>query len=104
MRGLRTQENEKFRRYFELVQAQAGKQNAVFFTDCAEGKLFVDDVYECEDLFGWLIPLELVSAFEKLYMENAEEQENYDDYYCLADYEVQSGAIQVFFRRYPLYV
>ena len=36
MQGLRTQENDKFCRYFAIVQAEAEKRDAVFFLEAGD--------------------------------------------------------------------
>ena len=43
MRGLKTQESEKFQRFHELVQRQAEKQNGVWFGFAGEGNEFETD-------------------------------------------------------------
>ena len=65
MLGLRTNESDKFIRFFEIVQAAAKKQGGVYYLDAGDGRDFENDEYEGEDLMGWLIPLEEVSKFEQ---------------------------------------
>ena len=65
MLGLRTNESDKFIRFFEIVQAAAKKQGGVYYLDAGDGRDFENDEYEGEDLMGWLIPLEEVPKFEK---------------------------------------
>ena len=65
MRGLRTQEDEKFIKFFEIVQEAANKKNSVFFGDSGEGNDIITPEFEGEDLFGWLIPNEKADEFEK---------------------------------------
>lgn len=65
MRGLKTQEGSKFERFFELVQQEAAKKDAVFFLECGEGHEFSTDRLEGEDLRGWLIPNGKADRFEK---------------------------------------
>lgn len=97
MQGLRTQENEKFLRFFAMVQAAAEKMDAVFFVDCGQGDVFENDKIECEDLCGWLIPCERVAEFEPLFLANGEEQNEFDDFYRLADYVVDGDSVRVVF-------
>ena len=52
MRGLRTQEGEKFERFFALVQKEALKQSCVFFLDSGEGHIFENESMEYSDLSG----------------------------------------------------
>lgn len=65
MQGLRRQENGKFERFFSLVQETAKKQHCVFFLDCGEGRDFLTQTMEGEDLSGWLIPQNSVQEFER---------------------------------------
>ena len=64
MRGLKTQESEKFQRFHELVQRQAEKQNGVWFGFAREGNEFETDQMEGENLSGWLIPKKDADEFE----------------------------------------
>ena len=65
MLGLRTNESDKFIKYFEIVQATAQKQGCVYYLDAGDGLEFETEVYEGEDLMGWLIPDDFVLSFEK---------------------------------------
>lgn len=70
MKGLRTQENDKFKNFFRFVQDKAKSMGKVFFLDCGEGReLFTND-FEGEDLSGWLIPLERADKFEEKWLQN----------------------------------
>ena len=95
MKGLRTHENAKFNKFFELVQKEAEKRKAVFFLDCGGGNLFENATFECEDLFGWLIPNEQVAEFEKLFIDQSSEQHGCDDFYCSIDFEVIGDNINI---------
>ena len=64
MVGLRTQENEKFNRFFALIQAEAEKKDSVFFADAGDGNEFATSTMEGEDMMGWLVPKEKVEEFE----------------------------------------
>ena len=65
MLGLRTNESEKFIKYFEIVQATAQRQGCACYLDAGDGRDFENDRYEGEDLMGWLIPIDAVPNFEK---------------------------------------
>lgn len=65
MRGLRTHEGNEFAKFFQLVQEEAKKKNAVFFLECGEGNEFSGEGIEGEDLRGWLIPEQKADAFER---------------------------------------
>jgi hypothetical protein len=57
-------QDKKFVRFFDTVQAEARKQNRVFFIDTGEGNEIVTENINCEDLSGWLIPPEDIAEFE----------------------------------------
>lgn len=71
MRGLRKSEGDKFEKFFKKVQEEAKMKDAVFFLDCGQGKQYEDEEIECEDMWGWLIPEEMVSEFEPLFKEDS---------------------------------
>lgn len=70
MKGLRTQESEKFNKFWQIVQDEADSQGCVFFGDCGEGKCFETEYIEGEDFIGWLIPKEKEKIFERLWSRN----------------------------------
>ena len=97
MQGLRTQENDKFIRFFKLVQAEAAKKKAVFFADCGQGDVFENKHIECEDMCGWLIPEAMAEEFTPLFMDNSEKQHDFDDFYVFVDYKIDHGDIKIEF-------
>lgn len=70
MQGLRTQESDKFNRFWDIVQKAAMAKGMVFFGDCGEGRDFETEDVEGEDFCGWLIPLEQASEFEPVWRED----------------------------------
>ena len=83
MKGLRTQEENKFLRFFAIVQEAAEKKNCVFFLDSGDGREFETETIEGEDLMGWLIPKEKVPAFEKEWETN-DVSDDWSDFFCWA--------------------
>lgn len=67
MRGLKTQESQKFNRFWQLIQDTACKSNCAFFGFAGEGRDFETTEMEGEDFSGWLVPLDDVTAFEALW-------------------------------------
>jgi hypothetical protein len=86
MRGLRTQETNKFKRFFSIVQDAAQKKNSVFFLDAGDGNDFETDNLEGENLMGWLIPEEKLSDFEKEW-NKGDVSDDWSDFYCWAIWE-----------------
>lgn len=70
MQGLRTPENDKFLRFFSIVQNFAEFQECVFFLDAGDGRGFETEDLEGEDLMGWLIPQNKLEDFEKEWESN----------------------------------
>lgn len=100
MEGLRTQESEKFNRFFsEVVQAEAAKKGSVFFCDCGEGRDFENDAMEGEDLSGWLIPTSMSEKFKKDFTKR-KVPEKWCDYIAFCIWEDNSGRISVRFETY----
>lgn len=64
MFGLKTQESQKFGRFWQLIQDTANNRNCAFFGFAGEGRDFETCEMEGEDFSGWLVPLAQVSAFE----------------------------------------
>ena len=52
MKGLRSQESERFNAYFSLIQDQTEKQGMVFFADAGDGRDFETETMEGEDMIG----------------------------------------------------
>ena len=79
MLGLRTKDNDRFIKYFNLVQSEAQKLNCCFFIDFGQ----CDDIQfkdmEVDRLFGWLIPRKHIDAFNKEYIQS-KVNEKWDKY------------------------
>ena len=102
MRGLKTQEGSKFNRFFQLVQDEAQKKNAVFFLLSGEGRDIVLPNLEGEDLSGWLIPADRADEFEKDWQisDSSEHLKKWDDYFLWAEWKEQNGVISIQFKSY----
>lgn len=102
MKGLRKQENQKFNNFFDLVQQEAAKKDKVFFCDCGQGNVVENDFIECEDMCGWLIPQEKADEFEKLFLEDSDDQHNFDNLYCYVDFSIEpNGNVIITFDDTP---
>lgn len=101
MRGLRTQEADKFNRFFALVQSEAAKKNSVFFLDTSDGDDFETDTMEGETLRGWLIPSDKVSEFEKEWTVDCHNVgDDWDDFFLWAEWEITDSTVSVSFVKY----
>ena len=94
MRELRTQENNKFEHFFQLVRNEANKIDSIFFVDCGEGNEFIDNDMEGENLSGWLIPKKMADDFQKEFDKN-EASEKWDDFMSFARWDKQKGEVRV---------
>ncbi len=83
MKGLRTQETNKFKKFFSIVQDAAGKKNSVFFLDAGDGNDFETDTLEGENLMGWLIPEDKLTDFEKEW-DKGDVSDDWSQYYLWA--------------------
>lgn len=99
MKGLRTQENEKFNMFWELVQSKAVSRGMMFFADCGEGREFFLDDMEGEDIRGWLIPLDKSEEFQREW-EKYNESDYWIDNIFWAEWTMNDGVIFVEFKTY----
>ena len=86
MKGLRTVDTEKFKKYFSIIQENANKQGCIFFLDTGDGRSFESAEYELEDVWGWLIPQDKVAEFEPRW-ENWENLTEFEPFYVLAQWD-----------------
>ena len=103
MRGLKTQESEKFNRYWALIQEAAQKENCVFFGYAGEGRDFSTESMEGEDFSGWLVPQKAADEFErvwKLGTNNAFHSEIAGVSFVFAIWRKNSNRITVAFETY----
>lgn len=97
MKGLRTQESEKFRKFFSLIQEEAEKQKAVFFADAGDGNDFETPLMEGENMMGWLIPEEQAEEFEPLWESNAVD-DHWTDFFKWAVWSMSGNDIKITFE------
>ena len=100
MLELRTEENESFQRFFELVRRAAAEQDALFFVDCGEGRELFTDTLEGEDLSGWLIPKELTTSFLPAFRQGTVGEE-WNVFLRLAIWSQSATGIQITSHSFP---
>lgn len=102
MRGLKTQESEKFNRFWLKVQEAAKKNNSVFFGFAGEGNDIVTDDFEGEDFSGWLIPEKLADEFETEWCKTNELDmlERWSAFFKWAVWETSGEAITINFEKF----
>lgn len=99
MLELNSQE-EKFERFWTLIQEQAGKENSKFFMDCGEGREIETDEISGEDISGWLIPMSQVLEFEKEWRKEESKLDAWDDRLRIAEWNKSGAKITINFSRY----
>jgi len=96
MKGLKTQEKKKFKRFFKIVQREAERQNAVFFLEAGDGREFSTETLDGEDLQGWLIPQDRADEFQKQWINN-NFTEDWDDFFGFAIWEKDGETVKIRF-------
>ncbi len=97
--GLRVQENDKFLKFWKIVQEEASKHNSVFFLDSGEWNEIETAEINAEDLAGWLIPKDKASEFDILFkaFENKTISDRFDDFYMIASWKRNKDSFSVSF-------
>ena len=99
MLGLKTQESDKFNKFWELVQAEAKSQGKVFFADCGEGNILETPDLECEDMRGWLVPKEKVKEFETEWQQD-QVSDKWTGFIFWAEWSENARNIEIRFKTY----
>lgn len=97
MIGLRTQETDKFNRFFALIQEEAERKNSVFFADAGDGNDFETPTMEGEEMMGWLIPKEKADEFMPLW-EKGKVDDTWSAYYTWALWEINNNSVKIRFE------
>lgn len=50
-----------------LFKMRRGSKGAFFFIDCGGGHDLITDEIDCQDLSGWLVPVDAVADFESVW-------------------------------------
>lgn len=99
MQGLRTQEDSKFEKFFEIVQNTAKKHGFVFFLDAGDGNDIITDEMEGEDLQGWIVPENEAKDFEKKFVAFEDKMLN-NKFYGFAIWYKSDEQIKIRFEQY----
>ena len=99
MRELRTQENEKFKRFFAFVRSAALAYEAVFFVDCGEGHELLTKTLDGEDLSGWLIPQREADRFQSEF-DSGNVSDQWDEFMRIAVWSQTNDGIQIRFKSF----
>lgn len=97
MQGLRTQESDKFNRFWNIVQETAKIQGMIFYADCGEGRNFETEDMEGEDFWGWLVSIDEAEEFEPDWKKNLVSDE-WIDKMIYAEWRYDNGIISVEFN------
>ena len=99
MLGLKTQESDKFYKFWELVQEKPSEQDKVFFADCGEGNILETSDLECEDMRGWLIPKEKSKEFETEWQQD-QVSDKWTGFIFWAEWSENARNIEIRFKTY----
>lgn len=103
MLGLRFECSDEFKKFVQIIQAEAEKKNSVFFVQTGDGDELTKNGYECETVWGWLIPLDKVSEFSYLYEHRIDKTREWDEdkwddeYFGYVDWEFKGDKPTVSF-------
>lgn len=97
MQGLRTEENVRFIKYFEVVQSYAKKQNSVFFMDFGQCDDIAFKDMELDCLFGWLIPSDIADNFGDLYL-RSKVDDSWNDFCVWVTPNIENGRLSIIFE------
>ena len=102
MRGLKTQESAQFNRFFQMIQDEAEKQDAVFFAFAGEGHELNLSNLEGEDMTGWLIPKNQLDSFEPEWSKDNSlvALEKWEEYFVWAEWSMQDKKVSISFKIY----
>jgi hypothetical protein len=102
MRGIKSQKSDRFYRFFQLIQDEAARQNAVFFVFAGEGNDIDLPELEGEDMSGWLIPQDRVAEFEPAWTKDHSMSalEQWSDFFTWAVWEEHGGTVTISFETY----
>ena len=95
-----TVKNEKFAKYFAIVDQKARDRNYIFFISEADGREFYGDDIEGDDLWGWLIPNDRADEFEKLWAAD-KENDDWIEFFVCAEWRETKDGYDVSFVNYP---
>ena len=92
----------KEERFFNLIKEAASAKKCVFFMDCGEGRELIDDLYDGEDLSGWLIPEERAGEFLGVRKKDQEwENDCWMEFFCYAEWSKdEKGKVEIHFMKY----
>lgn len=97
MKGLRTQESDKFNAFFALIQNEAERLGMIFFADAGDGNDFETSSMEGEDMMGWLIPKEKEDEFKPLW-EDSKVDDSWADFFKWALWSMEDQTISIRFE------
>ena len=110
MPDIRIQNTEKLDRYFQLVQQEAAKFNAVYFVKdiSDEENIGIEEEFYIAELYGWLIPKSKASQFKSIWKNapvlNSNHFPEWQKYERSVEWEKQNGEINITFWDYnPLF-
>lgn len=91
--------DERFVRFFNIIQAHAEKKGCVFFSWAGEGHEIITDELDGEDMSGWLVKKSEADEFEAQWRKD---RNNVDERFardmCVAEWSRAGEGIAISFR------
>ena len=101
VRGLISSNDAEFISFFRFVQGEAEKLGTAFFADVADPRETWVDGMHAEDMFGWLVPLDVADDFENTWRDQASfARHQWSKFFVVERWDVgTSGNLSVSFKR-----
>lgn len=94
LKVIRGQSDSSFVKYIEYVQEKLCDDNHTFFVDCQDsGERIINDMWVC-DLFGWIIPNDLIDKFYTIWLYD-EVSDDWIDYFVSVTWKLEDGVIKL---------
>jgi len=87
--------------FWEIVQQEAKKRGCVFFIESVSGKDFEFGDFQCDEIFGWLIPQSMENEFKPLWeKDEADEAQEWDPFFVLEKWKIEGDSVLIDFEKF----
>ena len=95
--------DQKSDNFTKILNKAAADHMCVFYEESGEGHDMVTDTLYCEDVSGWLVPLDMADellAVNKKHRRGIE----WSEFFCFAEWRQEGSDIKINFKKYPIYI
>jgi|GEM_PF-6552522 len=92
--------NQKAHNFTTLVNKAAADLGCIFCMDSGEGREHFTDTLYCEDISGWLVPIDISSDFLAA---KDKHDTRWDEFFRFAQWRISDDNILIDFIKYPIY-